>query len=142
VLAALLGNKEHPDYKKRLSRWARRRLNDKVEQLIAQARQESAGKAQAQAVEKELGYFANKVERMQYGTFRRQGFFIGSGVIEAGCKTVIGSRCKRSGMFWGEPGAENVLALRCIQSSHRLGELWKEQLNTHAARNDSLALTA
>jgi hypothetical protein len=59
-----------------------------------------------------------------------------------GCKTVIGSRCKQSGMFWGQPGAENVLALRCIQSSRRLGEFWRERLNTHAARNDSLALAA
>ena len=111
-----------------------------MEQLIAQARQECVGKAQTQAVEKELGYFINNVPRMQYGTFRRQGFFIGSGVIEAGCKTVIGSRCKQSGMFWGEPGAENVLALRCIQSSRRLGEFWTERLNAHAARNDTLAL--
>ena len=71
---------------------------------------------------------------MQYGTFRRQGFFIGSGVIEAGCKTVIGARCKQSGMFWGEPGAENVLALRCIHSSRRLGQFWRERLNAHAAR--------
>ena len=140
VLVALLGSKEHPDYQKRLGRWARRLLNDKVEQLIAQARQESTGKAQA--VEKELGYFVNNIDRMQYGTFRRQGFFIGSGVIEAGCKTVIGARCKQSGMFWGEPGAENVLALRCIHSSHRLGEFWKDRLNTHAARNDTLALAA
>jgi hypothetical protein len=45
-------------------------------------------------------------------------------------------------MFWGEPGAENVLALRCIQSSRRLGEFWRERLNAHAARNDSLALAA
>ena len=142
VLVALLGNKDHPDYQKRLGRWARRLLNDKVEQLIAQARQESTGRAQAQAVEKELGYFVNNIDRMQYGTFRRQGFFIGSGVIEAGCKTVIGARCKQSGMFWGEPGAENVLALRCIHSSHRLGEFWKDRLNTHAARNDTLALAA
>jgi len=142
VLVALLGSKEHPDYQKRLGRWARRLLNDKVEQLIAQARQESTGRAQAQAVEKELGYFVNNIDRMQYGTFRRQGFFIGSGVIEAGCKTVIGARCKQSGMFWGEPGAENVLALRCIHSSHRLGEFWKARLNTHAARNDTLALAA
>ena len=142
VLAALLGSKEHPDYKRRLGRWARRLLNDKVEQLIAQARQECAGKAQAQAVEKALGYFVNNIERMQYGTFRRQGFFIGSGVIEAGCKTVIGARCKQSGMFWGEPGAENVLALRCIHSSRRLDEFWKERLNTQATRNDSLALAA
>jgi hypothetical protein len=142
VLVALLGSKEHPDYKARLGRWAKQLLQDKVEKLIAQARQECLGKSQAAAVEKELGYFVNNVARMQYGTFRRQGFFIGSGVIEAGCKTIIGSRCKQSGMFWGEPGAENVLAFRCISASRRLDDFWKERLNTHAARNDCLSLAA
>ena len=142
VLQALLGSKEHPDYKKRLGRWARRLLKDKVEQLITQVRQECAGKPNAQAVEEELTYFVNNSDRMQYGTFRSKGYFIGSGVIEAGCKTVIGRRCKQSGMFWSEPGAENVLALRCIHSSHRLPEFWKNRLNTHAARNDALALAA
>lgn len=142
VLLALLGSKEHPDYKIRLGRWAKRLLNDKVEQLIAQTRKECAGKPQAEAVEEELGYFVNNIRRMQYGTFRRKGFFIGSGVIEAGCKTLIGARCKQSGMFWGEPGAENVLALRCIHSSRKLGQFWLERLNSHAARNDSLALAA
>ena len=142
VLEALLGSKEHPDYKTRFRQWAKRLLKDGVEKLIAQVRQESAGTARAQAVEKELGYFVNNIPRMQYGTFRRQGFFIGSGVIEAGCKTVIGSRCKQSGMFWGEPGAENILALRCIHASRRLNEFWKDRLNTHAARNDCLALAA
>ena len=142
VLVALLGSKEHPDYKARLGRWAKRLLNDKVEQLIAQSRKQCDGKPQAEAVEKELGYFLNNIARMQYGTFRRKGFFIGSGVIEAGCKTVIGARCKQSGMFWGEPGAQNVLALRCIHSSRRLGQFWLERLNAHAAHNDSLALAA
>jgi hypothetical protein len=142
VLVALLGSKEHPDYKARLGRWAKLLLNDRVEKLIAQARQECLGKSQAAAVEKELGYFVNNVARMQYGTFRRQGFFIGSGVIEAGCKTIIGSRCKQSGMFWGEPGAENVLAFRCISASRRLDEFWKDRLNAHAARNDCLPLAA
>jgi hypothetical protein len=140
VLVALLGSKEHPDYKTRLGRWARRLLQDKVEQLITQTRQECSSKAQTETVEKELGYFVNNVARMQYGTFRRKGFFIGSGVIEAGCKTVIGARCKQSGMFWSEPGAQNVLALRCIHSSRRLAQFWKDRLNDHAARNDSLAL--
>jgi hypothetical protein len=140
VLAALLGGKEHPDYKKRLGRWAKRLLRDGVEKLIAQAREECAGTGRAEAVEKELGYFVHNVARMQYGTFRKQGFFIGSGVIEAGCKTVIGSRCKQSGMFWGEPGAENILALRCIHASRRLDEFWKARLNTHAARNDCFEL--
>ena len=137
---ALLGSKEHPDYKSRLHRWAKQLLKDEVEKLIAQARRECAGKSQAVAVEKELSYFVNNVSRMQYGTFRRQGFFIGSGVVEAGCKAVIGSRCKQSGMFWSEPGAENILALRCIHSSRRLDHFWKERLNAHAARNDCLAL--
>jgi hypothetical protein len=142
ALVALLGSKEHPDYKARLGRWAKQLLKDQVEKLIAQARQECLGKSQAEAVEKELGYFVNNVARMQYGTFRRQGFFIGSGVIEAGCKTIIGSRCKQSGMFWGEPGAENVLAFRCISASRRLDEFWKDRLNAHAARNDCLSLAA
>jgi len=142
VLVTLLGSKEHPDYKTRLGRWAKRLLNDKIEQLIAQTRKECAGKPHAEAVEKELGYFVSNIARMQYGTFRRKGFFIGSGVIEAGCKTVIGARCKQSGMFWGEPGAQNVLALRCIHTSRRLPEFWRNRLNSHAARNDSLALAA
>ena len=142
VLVAMLGSKEHPDYKVRLGGWARQLLKDQVGKLIVQTRKECAGKSQAAAVEKELGYFVHNVERMQYGTYRRQGFFIGSGVVEAGCKTIIGARCKQSGMFWGEPGAENILALRCIHSSRRLDEFWKERLNAHAARNDCLALTA
>jgi hypothetical protein len=142
VLLALLGSKEHPDYKRRLRRWAKQLLKDQVEKLIAQMRLECAGKPQAEAVEKQLGYFVNNVARMQYGSFRRQGFFIGSGVVEAGCKTIIGSRCKQSGMFWGEPGAENILALRCIHASRRLDQFWKERLNNHVARNDSLPIAA
>ena len=142
LLEALLGSKDHPDYKVRLGHWARQLLADKVKNLIARARQECLGKSQAESVEKELGYFVNNVARMQYGTFRRQGFFIGSGVVEAGCKTVIGSRCKQSGMFWGEAGAENILALRCIHASRRLDEFWKDRLNHHASRNDLLPLAA
>lgn len=140
VVEALLGSKEHPEYKARRSRWVRRLLGNGVKNLIEETRQECAGKPQAQEVYEELGYFVHNVERMQYRTFRRQGFFIGSGVIEAGCKTVIGSRCKQSGMFWGEPGAENILALRCIYASHRRDQFWKERLNAHAARNDCLSL--
>ena len=87
-----------------MRRWAKRLLKDKVEALIEQTRQECAGKPQAAAVEKELGYFVRNVKRMQYGTFRAKGYFIGSGVVEAGCKTVIGGRCKQSGMFWSQSG--------------------------------------
>jgi hypothetical protein len=142
VVEALLGSKEHPQYQAQRSRWVRRLLRNGVENLIQETRQQCAGQPQAQAVEDELGYFVRNVERMKYGTFRRHGFFIGSGVIEAGCKTLIGSRCKQSGMFWGEPGAQNILALRCIRASRRLQEFWKHRLNSQIARNDPLALAA
>jgi hypothetical protein len=79
---------------------------------------------------------------MQYGTFRARGYFIGSSVVEAGCKTLIGSRCKQPGMFWPESGAENNLALRRIHSSRRLEEFWKHRFNQQAARNDTLPLAA
>jgi hypothetical protein len=141
VLEALPG-KSHPDYKKRLRRWAKRLLNDKVQALIKETRRQCAGKPQATAVEQALGYFVRNVNRMQYGTFRAAGYFIGSGVVEAGCKTVIGGRCKQSGMFWSESGAQNILALRCIHSSRRLEDFWKYRLNAQAARNDALPLAA
>ena len=141
VLAALIG-KGHPDYQKRQRRWAKRLLKDKVQTLIEETRQESLGTSQEAEVEKELGYFARNVKRMQYGTFRANGYFIGSGVVEAGCKTIIGGRCKQSGMFWSEAGAENILALRCIQSSRRLDEFWKHRLDQHSATNDPLPLAA
>jgi hypothetical protein len=141
VLAALIG-KEHPEYKRQLRRWAKRLLKDKVQALIEQSRKQCAGKPQAEAVEQALGYFVRNLTRMQYGTFRAQGYFIGSGVVEAGCKTVIGGRCKQSGMFWSESGAENILALRCIHSSHRWEEFWKHRLDQRAAQNDPLPLAA
>ena len=84
----------------------------------------------------------SNVDRMQYGTFRAASYFIGSGVVEAGCKSIIGGRCKQSGMFWSESGAENILALRGIHSSRRLDEFWKHRLNANAARNDCLPLAA
>ena len=141
VLEAWIG-KGHPEYKKRLGRWAKRLLQDKVAALIHETRQHCAGTPQAAAVEQALGYFVRNVSRMQYGTYRAAGWFIGSGVVEAGCKTVIGGRCKQSGMFWSKSGAENILALRCLHSSRRLEDFWKYRLNQHAARNDTLPLAA
>jgi hypothetical protein len=141
VLVALLG-KDHPEHQRRLRRWAKRLLKDKVQGLIEETRLECAGKPQAPAVEEALHYFVSNVSRMQYGTFRAAGYFIGSGVVEAGCKTVIGSRCKQSGMFWSQPGAENILAFRCIHSSRRLEQFWKHRLNANTANNDCLPLAA
>jgi len=137
-----LRGKDHPDFKKQYGRWTKLLLKNGVQLIIAQAREWSAGLSCQDAVEKALHYFESNVERMQYGTFRKEGYFIGSGVIEAGCKTVIGSRCKQSGMFWSETGAENILALRCIKLSREWENFWKCRANEHAARNDALPLAA
>jgi hypothetical protein len=72
----------------------------------------------------EADYFENNAERMRYPEFRRQHLFVGSGVIEAGCKTVIGSRCKQSGMFWTVRGANAILALRCCHLNGRFEDYW------------------
>ena len=113
-----------------------------MDKIIAQARAQSAGQANEGIVQKALHYFTHNTARMQYGTFGKKGYFIGSGVVEAGCKTVIGARCKQSGMFWSEPGAQNILALRCIDRSRQSDAFWKSRVNQHTARNDSLALAA
>jgi hypothetical protein len=53
------------------------------------------------------------------------GLFIGSGVVEAGCKTVIGRRLKQSGMFWSQTGAEDILSLRCLVLGPHFDSTWK-----------------
>ena len=62
---------------------------------------------------------------MRYPKFRRQHLFVGSGVIEAGCKTVIGSRLKQSGMFWTVQGANAIIALRCCHLNGRFEDYWE-----------------
>jgi hypothetical protein len=68
-------------------------------------------------VEKELGYFLNNAPRMRYHWFRSRGLFTGSGVVEAGCKAVIGQRLKLAGMHWTTAGADAISALRCREAS-------------------------
>ncbi len=74
---------------------------------------------------KTVNYFESNLERMRYAEFRRQGLFVGSGVIEAGCKTIVGQRLKQSGMRWSLRGANAIIALRCAQLSGRWEEFWE-----------------
>jgi hypothetical protein len=79
----------------------------------------------AEAIRVEAEYFEKNAKRMRYPEFRRQHLFVGTGVIEAGCKTVIGSRCKKSGMFWTVRGANAILALRCCHFNGRFEDYWE-----------------
>jgi hypothetical protein len=109
-------------------RWVALWDEDDVEAMIAAARDRlsSLGPKAADTVAGQIDYFQNNQQRMRYGTYRKLGYFYGSGVVEAACKTVVGGRLKQSGMLWGQPGAENVLALRCALLSHRWQECWGE----------------
>jgi len=78
-------------------------------------------------VRKAIHYFQTNKERMRYAQFRRQGLFVGSGVVEAGCKTVIGLRLKQSGMRWTINHANAIIALRCCQLSRRWEEFWEQR---------------
>lgn len=77
-----------------------------------------------EALRKESHYFETNKERMRYATFRAQGWFVGSGVIEAGCRTIVGQRLKESGMYWSVRGANAIIALRCAELSGRLEDFW------------------
>jgi hypothetical protein len=63
--------------------------------------------------------------RLHYPEFRAQHLFVGSGGIEAGCKAIIGSRCKQSGRFWTVRGANAILALRCCHLINRFADYWE-----------------
>ncbi len=98
----------------------------KIEKLVLSLRSIDADHPDvAEKIRTEADYFAKNAERMRYPQFRRQHLFVGSGVIEAGCKTVIGSRLKRSGMFWTVRGANAILALRCCHLNRRFEDYWE-----------------
>lgn len=89
------------------------------------------GPAPEEALRK-IHYFQTNAEAMRYRAFRDKHFFVGSGVIEAGCKTVIGARLKASGMFWSEKGANAIIALRCCVCSRRFEQFWEDRASkTH-----------
>jgi hypothetical protein len=108
--------------------WREQLLTDEVAQVLVEARQRAArlsGLA-AELAADEIGYFHNNQDRMLYGTYRALGLFYGSGVVEAGCKTLIGGRCTGCGMFWSVAGATNVLDLRCSLFSNQYDQAWDQ----------------
>lgn len=76
---------------------------------------------------REVAYFRTNIERMRYDRFRAQGLFVGFGVIESGCKTVLGSRLKLSGMEWSLRGANAIIALQCALRSGRFDDFWESR---------------
>jgi hypothetical protein len=117
----------HPNEETKQKRWVMRKQakldSGEIEKLVHALRSlDTTNTALADKIRIEADYFARNAARMAYPEFRRQHLFIGSGVVEAGCKTVIGSPLKQSGMFWTVQGANTIIALRC----HRLSRKFED----------------
>ena len=93
--------------------------------LLDAAQQVEAGSVQRSEIDKACNYFQVNRERMHYADYRRVGLFVGSGNVEAGCKSVVAQRLKLSGMRWRVRGATAIIALRCLDASTRWDEIWQ-----------------
>jgi hypothetical protein len=105
----------------RKEEWLAARLEDldygDIDGIEAAVRQYPLEGVKKDEVEKELGYFLSNAPRMRYHWFRSRGLFVGSGVVEASCKTVVAQRLKQAGMHWTVAGADAIIALRCKEAS-------------------------
>jgi hypothetical protein len=125
-----LARKLHPNQEAEQRRWVmiHQDMLDEgnIENLVPALRAiNSSNPEVAETIRTTADYFETHAQRMRYPEFRRQHLFVGSGVIEAGCKTVIGSRCKQSGMFWTVRRANAILALRCCHINGRFEGYWE-----------------
>jgi hypothetical protein len=128
-LTGTLGD-AHPD-------WLAARLVDldagDIETLVAETNRLTLPGDLAHQTAKALAYFKTNAHRMRYAHFRAHGLFVGSGVVEAGCKSIVGQRLKLSGMRWNIPGATGILTLRCHQASDRFDHIWPQPHNQIAS---------
>ena len=78
-------------------------------------------------------YLHRNRDRMRYQLFESQGLCTSSGVVEAGCKVVVGTRLKRAGMHWTLRGSNAIIALRCSRLSGRFQDFWEHHADTTKA---------
>jgi hypothetical protein len=113
--------------------WLAARLEDldygDIDGICAAARAYPLAGVKKDQLDTALGYFENNAPRMRYKWFRSRGLFVGSGAVEAGCKSVIGQRLKLSGMHWTVGGADAIATLRCQQASRPEDQIWSAPRN-------------
>lgn len=120
----LVEDRHTPSGRKRRRRWVKLLLRGRLDAFLDEARLAlPADKIEAGA--KALAYFEKNRHRMRYRYFRDHGYFIGSGVVEAACKTVVAQRLKGSGMHWSEQGLSHILSIRTAILSRRYNEFWR-----------------
>ncbi len=121
----LFGSDEKQQVRHR-TRWWTDMDAGKIEKIVEEANLKLPQNRKARKKARvEIAYLDKNKERMRYAKFREQGLFVGSGVVEAGCKSLIGLRMKQSGMEWSLRGANAIIALRCMFQSGRLQDYWE-----------------
>ena len=129
LLCRILFGSNEKRMERRRQRWWGNLDAGQVEKIILQARHVLPDDPELRKTAvAEIQYLDKNKERMRYAEFRAQGLFVGSGVVEAGCKTVIGQRLKQSGMEWTIRGANAIIALRCMMKSNRLEDYWESRV--------------
>jgi hypothetical protein len=123
-----------PPAQARTDRWAKMMKRGRIGKILLKAQQiiDAHGAANEEEAGRQIEYFRKNEHRMRYDRYRKEHLFIGSGVVEAGCRTVIGQRLKKSGMFWSQPGAQNVIDLRSALLGGHFEADW-DCLTTHRA---------
>jgi hypothetical protein len=124
TLAERVYRRDSREWKRLRRKWVTKLWNGKIDALFASVRA-ALPRRQRKAGEKALEYFQTHRERMRYDLFRQKGYFIGSGVVEAACKTIVAQRLKGSGMHWSEQGLSHILAIRTTLLSRRYQEFWR-----------------
>ncbi len=108
--------------------WAKQRRDEldqgKLHAVLAALRRHAGSNEEARRC---LDYVIRNRRRMRYPKFRAQRLCTSSGIVEAGCKTAIGTRCKRPGMHWTVGGADAIIALRCCKLSGRFEDFWQRR---------------
>lgn len=105
--------------------WRDRLEAGEIKALLRKVGKQLPGRGESkQRILKALHYFEENEAHMRYAEFRSKKLFVGSGVVEAGCRTVIGQRLKLSGMRWSVRGANAIIALRCCLMSGRFEDFW------------------
>ena len=135
-LAKLLYERSPQLLESQLDRWKTDLYEGRVQSVIDHASallpRDANGMKDAR---KEIAYLAKNIDHMRYDEYRSdirediaaQHLFIGSGVLEAGCKHLVGQRLKHSGMEWTVRGANAIIALRCAILSNRFEDFWQQR---------------
>lgn len=118
------GNKNRKPWLKALTK---KLWKGETDSLIAHLRKLDVRGRKKKETDKTIAFFEKHRHRMRYKEFRKAGLFIGSGVVEAGCKSLIGGRLKCSGMHWTVRGANAIIALKCCIESGAFEQYWESR---------------